>query len=109
MYDVVEEDEKVEVCVITCSDIGDRVIKVHVFGPNDEKIPPGAAIASKLLYYMYVQCTCTSTCMCVQGTRIFSDQLCTIHTYLLSIQYMYLAGAAFTRASYAVMAGHCNY
>ena len=51
VYDVVEGDEadkEVEVCVITCSDIGDSEIKVHVFGPNDEKIPTGAAIASKL-------------------------------------------------------------
>ena len=79
MYDVVEADEEVEVCVITCSDIGDRVIKVHVFGPNDEKIPPGAAIASKLLYYnlqvnmymyMYVQCTCTSTCVCPRNMYV---------------------------------------
>ena len=50
MYDVVEADEEVEVCVVTCNDIGGSEIKVHVFGPNDEKIPPGAAIASKLLY-----------------------------------------------------------
>ena len=50
MYDVVEADEMVEVCVVNCSDIVDSVIKVHVFGPNDEKIPPGATIASKLLY-----------------------------------------------------------
>ena len=50
MYDVVEADENVEVCVVTCNDIGGSEINVHVFGPNDEKIPPGAAIASKLLY-----------------------------------------------------------
>ena len=49
VYDAVEADEKVEVCVVNCSDIADSVIKVHVFGPNDEKIPLGAAIASKLL------------------------------------------------------------
>ena len=54
MYDAVEADEKVEVCVVTCNDIGGSEINVHVFGPNDEKIPPGAAIASKLLYYMYI-------------------------------------------------------
>ena len=47
MYDAVEADGMVKVCVVNCSDIGDNVIKVHVFGPNDEKIPPGAAIASK--------------------------------------------------------------
>ena len=54
VYDVVEGDEadkEVEVCVITCSDIGDREIKVHVFGhENVPHIPPGATIASKLPY-----------------------------------------------------------
>ena len=82
MYDVVEADEKVEVCVVNCSDIGDNVIKAHVFGPNDEKIPPGAALASKYCRNCtsrYVQervCTCTSTYVCIQGTCMFCDQFC---------------------------------
>ena len=54
VYDVVEADEEVEVCVITCSDIADRVIKAHVFGPSENvyipipQIPPGSMLASKL-------------------------------------------------------------
>ena len=51
VYDVVEADEKVETCVIACSDIGDSVIKAHVFGHDDvPHIPSGARIASKLPY-----------------------------------------------------------
>ena len=49
VYDVVESEEKVEVCVIICSDISDEVIEVHVFGyANVSQIPPGSAVASKL-------------------------------------------------------------
>ena len=48
VYEIVEADEKVETCVITCNDIGDSVVKVHVFSKNDvPHIPSGAAIASK--------------------------------------------------------------
>ena len=48
VYDIVEADEKVETCVITCNDIGGRVVKVHVFSHDDApQIPSGAAIASK--------------------------------------------------------------
>ena len=55
VYDVVEADQAdkpVEVCVITCSDIGDSEIKVHVFADEDVPLPPGAARASKLPYYI---------------------------------------------------------
>ena len=51
VYNVVEgdtADKEVEVCVIICSDIGDREIKVHVFGhENVSHIPSGATIASE--------------------------------------------------------------
>ena len=43
-------DEEVEVCVITCSDIGDSEIKAQVFADEDVPLPSGAARASKLPY-----------------------------------------------------------
>ena len=48
MYEVLELKEKVEVCVITCNDIGDEIIEVRVIGDdNILQIPPGSALASK--------------------------------------------------------------
>ena len=56
LYNVVESEEKVEVCVITCSGISDEVIQVHVFGyANVSQIPPGSALASKLITISIVQ------------------------------------------------------
>ena len=78
MYDVVEADEMVEVCVITCNDIADRVIKAHVFGPSENvyipipQIPPGSMLASKLKLYC-TNCTSrhvyTSTHICFLRNR----------------------------------------
>ena len=62
MYQVVESKKKVEVCVITCSDIikqgvSDQVIRVIVFGKdNVSQIPRGSPLASK--YRSVVQITC---------------------------------------------------
>ena len=59
MYQVVESKEKVEVCVITCSDIrkqgvSDKVIRVIVFGKNNvPQIPRGYPQASKCLLILY--------------------------------------------------------
>ena len=61
VYEVLEgdtADKPVEVCVITCSDIGDSAIKAYVFADEDVPLPPGAARASKLPnctgMYMYI-------------------------------------------------------
>ena len=55
VYEVVESEERVEVCVMTCSDISnqvnttDEVIEVSVFGDDNViQIPPGSEIASEL-------------------------------------------------------------
>ena len=63
VYQVVESKKKVEVCVITCSDIrnqvnmSDEVIRVIVFGKDNVlQIPLGSPLASK--YRSVVQITC---------------------------------------------------
>ena len=72
VYNVSEgdtEDKPVEVCVVTCSDIGASEIKVHVFADEDVPLPTGAARASKLHCRNVQVCTCTSACACL-NTRL---------------------------------------
>ena len=95
VYNVVEEDEadeEVEVCVITCSDIGESEIKAYVFGhENVSQIPFGAAIASKLPYcrnctsrHVHVCTMYIYICMCRKEhvTNLFAVSLLSQLAYL---------------------------